>query len=148
MIRLFVSDIDGTLLNEKSQLEEETVAAVRRFQKLGGLFMLATGRNNWEIDEVTSRIPDTINNCASGCILYDSNGDEIISCFLEKENVEKVLEHRFFNEGITHFHGDQMTYIYQDKQVLHEKGLSFLLKQISPSLGSALLPISLRIRSK
>ena len=91
MIRLFVADVDGTLLNEDSQLEEKTIEAIRRFQRQGGIFMIATGRNSWEVDEITSRIDDAVINCANGAVLIDENGQVICSRFLDKETVSLLL---------------------------------------------------------
>ena len=45
MIRVIVSDMDGTLLNEQHLLNERTIRAVKNAQKAGIRFIVATGRN-------------------------------------------------------------------------------------------------------
>ena len=44
MIRLFSADMDGTLLNNRSQITERTKKAIVDFQQLGGKFIVNTGR--------------------------------------------------------------------------------------------------------
>ncbi len=42
--KLIVSDLDGTLLNNKSKLSQETIDAVKKITKAGHLFCISTGR--------------------------------------------------------------------------------------------------------
>ncbi|EOQ35536.1 Cof-type HAD-IIB family hydrolase [Butyricicoccus pullicaecorum] len=44
-IQLFVSDLDGTLLNEHSQVASETAQAIQRVQQAGIRWLTATGRS-------------------------------------------------------------------------------------------------------
>lgn len=44
MIRLFASDMDGTLLNNKGYISDKTIKAVKRLQKSGVTFLINTGR--------------------------------------------------------------------------------------------------------
>lgn len=44
-LKLFVSDLDGTLLNEYGKISEGSVEAIRQVQKSGRIFLVATGRN-------------------------------------------------------------------------------------------------------
>ena len=45
MIRLFTSDMDGTLLNNKGYISDRTINAVKRLQKSGIHFIVNTGRD-------------------------------------------------------------------------------------------------------
>lgn len=45
-------DLDGTLLNEQSQLDKEVVAAVHEIRKNGILPFLATGRGHFDLDKI------------------------------------------------------------------------------------------------
>ena len=116
MIRLFVSDVDGTLLNEKSQLEEETVEAIRRFQKQGGIFMLGTGRNPWELEEVTSKVDNVILNCVNGAVLCKEDGTVIHAHFLDPEAVEKIIGYCRDTDTPVCFHGEDCTYTFWEKE--------------------------------
>ena len=89
MIRLFAADLDGTLLNNDSKLEQKTIDAIRAFQEQGGIFMVATGRNVWEYSEVKEHVRDVISNCLNGAVLYDKEDREIFSFPVEKEAVRR-----------------------------------------------------------
>lgn len=45
MIRLFASDMDGTLLNEQHVISNENAASIKQLQQKGIEFMIATGRD-------------------------------------------------------------------------------------------------------
>ena len=46
---LILSDIDGTLTNDRGQISAENAAAIRYFQEEGGLITVASGRYPWYI---------------------------------------------------------------------------------------------------
>ncbi|WP_373757608.1 HAD family hydrolase, partial [Jeotgalibaca porci] len=48
MIELIVSDMDGTLLNNKMAVSEANQVAIKTAEKLGIKFMVATGRGYTE----------------------------------------------------------------------------------------------------
>lgn len=54
---LFVSDLDGTLLNNQHEVSEENVKAIENFKSDGGLFTFATGR----MEETTLPYVDKLN---------------------------------------------------------------------------------------
>ena len=70
MIKLLVSDMDGTLFNSDQEISPYNLAAIRQAQKNGVRFMIATGRN---IDTIGPTLEKYDLNC--GLILM--NGAEI-----------------------------------------------------------------------
>ncbi|MGA8942449.1 MAG: HAD family hydrolase [Thermoactinomyces sp.] len=68
----FVSDIDGTLLDDRRQISQDNKDKIALFQKFGGLFTLATGRTYPEakqyIDQLNIQLPVILCN---GATLYD-----------------------------------------------------------------------------
>ncbi len=54
---LFVSDLDGTLLNNQHEVSEKNVKAIEKFKSNGGLFTFATGR----MEETTLPYVDKLN---------------------------------------------------------------------------------------
>ncbi len=123
MIRLFAADLDGTLLNEKSELEEETVEAIRRFQTRGGHFMIATGRNPFELQNIAERIDGVIINCINGALLCKENGEILVSHFLGEAELTKIGEY-CQNKGIcVEFHGLSHTFSFQSKAFFQEKSI-------------------------
>ncbi|MCR5096030.1 MAG: HAD family hydrolase [Erysipelotrichaceae bacterium] len=133
MKKLFVADIDGTLLNSKGILEEETVKAIKRYQAKGGIFMLATGRNSFELAEITSRIDQLIINCVNGALLCEEDGTTIFSDQISITAVLKALELAHNSFSPIEFHGNDKTYIINDKEFFKNRALEHFAKHHSPS---------------
>lgn len=70
---LFVSDLDGTLLNQRGELEEDTVRILHRLAEKGHWFTVATARSVASAGKILERldlqIPAVLMN---GVILYDT----------------------------------------------------------------------------
>lgn len=75
---LLVSDMDGTLLNDQSQLAAATKQAIARYQQAGGQFTIATGRSLIECEpfrqELALELPVILCN---GAVLYFPQTKEI-----------------------------------------------------------------------
>ncbi|NFS29375.1 HAD family phosphatase [Clostridium botulinum] len=69
MIKIIASDMDGTLLNNKHDIDVETVEAIRKAEEAGIIFAISTGR---EYDSVKGLLDK--HNIRCQCIL--SNGAE------------------------------------------------------------------------
>lgn len=73
---LFVSDIDGTLVNQMKKIPDANKETLAAFRHHGGLFTLATGRSYIEakhfIEELEIRIPVILCN---GALIYDPSTD-------------------------------------------------------------------------
>lgn len=69
MIKLIASDLDGTLLNNKHEIDKESVEAIKKAESLGIIFAISTGR---EYESVKGLLEE--NNLKVQCIL--SNGAE------------------------------------------------------------------------
>lgn len=91
----FVSDIDGTLLDDKRQISQDNKDKIALFQRLGGLFTLATGRTYLEakqyIDQLNIHIPVILCN---GATLYDPASRKLVP--VRTVNREKII--RMLNE--------------------------------------------------
>ena len=135
MIRLFVSDIDGTLVNERSEFEKETIDAIRRFQSKGGIFMIATGRNSWEVDQITNEVDDVVINCVNGALLCLENGDVIFSESLDRKIVKKIAEYCLENEILVEFHGFDYTYTMYDEKSFKERSDRHFLKSYDKEMA-------------
>jgi HAD superfamily hydrolase (TIGR01484 family) len=76
---LILSDIDGTITNDRGAFTEENAAAIRYFQSEGGLFTLATGRQlKWVNDWSASFVPNTYVSCINGAYLCSPDGSEVL----------------------------------------------------------------------
>lgn len=69
---LLLSDIDGTLTDNRGRVSEENAEAIRYFQSEGGLFTVASGRYPWYIDRYSDSFrPNTYIVGINGTMLYE-----------------------------------------------------------------------------
>ena len=53
---IIMTDLDGTLLDDKKQIAEKDLAAIEEFRKGGGIFTVATGRGYAMAEKVIRRL--------------------------------------------------------------------------------------------
>ena len=131
MIRLFTSDMDGTLLNNKGYISDRTINAVKRLQKSGIHFIVNTGRDYYaakrELD-AASLSCDMI--CHSGACTYDVYGNAFHIASLPKSIALKILnifeKHGAFADIATDYGKTSIT----DKSSL----LNYYKNEVFPSL--------------
>ena len=92
-LKLFVSDLYGTLLNDKQELSETTVKTINNLIDKGLNFTIATARSldtAWRIIEpLRLKLPIILNN---GVFVYNPiTNENIISNFVEKCKTENIL---------------------------------------------------------
>ena len=110
MIKLIASDMDGTLLNERHNIDKETVVAIKKAEEAGIVFAISTGR---EYDTVEPLLKE--NNIKCQCVLMngaeyrDENGNILEEINIEQKTAteiihilqkEKVSARIFTNKGI------------------------------------------------
>lgn len=83
-------DLDGTLLNQRSEVDEEVVIAIHELKQNGYEPLLATGRTPAEVYPIMQQT-----GIQSGIFM---NGQVILL------NGEIIIEHRFPYEVVSHFH--------------------------------------------
>ena len=90
---LLISDIDGTLTyNEK--LSDENADAIRYFQKNGGFFSIATGRQPEYIREFYPRIiPNAPIIAINGTVVYDLETNKTIFCQTIGKEVSAIVDY-------------------------------------------------------
>ena len=80
MKTLYISDLDGTLLNRNAELTDRTRRAITAFTALGGFFTAATARTRetvrFILDGSGVNIPVILMN---GVAVWDAGRDEYIS---------------------------------------------------------------------
>ena len=92
MIKLIASDMDGTLLNEKHNIDKETVIAIKKAEEAGITFAISTGR---EYDTVCPLLKE--NNIICQCVLMngaeyrDENGNIVEDINIELETAIKII---------------------------------------------------------
>ncbi len=124
MIKLLVSDIDGTLLNEKHVVDSPTQIAVKKLRESGISFMVASGRNYEAILEAL-QVFDFKCKCIAlnGADFRDNDGKSLIikpigDAAIDKmkmiiENSEVTMEYYCADGAYTQIDQDQLipTYI-------------------------------------
>jgi Cof subfamily protein (haloacid dehalogenase superfamily) len=92
MIKLIVSDMDGTLLNHKGELSPEFFEVFKRLKKKGILFAIASGRQYFTLQQTFKAIAEDIifiaENGTYGCY----KGQEIAHNPLEKSLSKTLIE--------------------------------------------------------
>lgn len=90
---LYVSDLDGTLLNRKQELNEDTAKQINELIKSGVNFTIATGRGDSArkiLSEIDFKLPVIVLN---GAVSYDFNKNEYVnSKAISRETVMKIMQ--------------------------------------------------------
>lgn len=90
-IRLIVSDVDGTLVNNKKKITPGTMAAVTKAQAAGIRFAIASGRAWGEMDEILTTLPmveDFI--CSNGALVVHYHEGKEATLFRESFSREQT----------------------------------------------------------
>ncbi|MDF9825647.1 Cof subfamily protein (haloacid dehalogenase superfamily) [Breznakia sp. PF5-3] len=91
MIKLFVSDLDGTLLNENHEVSQANIDAVKEMRKHGISFLPASGRSYLGLQAAISALhihPKCI--CLNGAEFYDNDGNRLISNPISIEKTKEI----------------------------------------------------------
>ncbi|MGL5870302.1 Cof-type HAD-IIB family hydrolase [Clostridium chrysemydis] len=92
-MRLIATDLDGTLLNSKSEISRENKLALLKAQEKGVKIVLATGRmfNDAKniFKDIDLDIPYIISS--NGSMIHNYSGEEIHSFPIDKDVLKKVL---------------------------------------------------------
>lgn len=73
MIRMVVSDMDGTLLNKKAEVSAKNLEAIRRLTENNIEFVIASGRDYQGVYSITSRY-------GLECEAILGNGSQYVDC--------------------------------------------------------------------
>jgi Cof subfamily protein (haloacid dehalogenase superfamily) len=109
---LFITDLDGTLLNSKQEISMVNKNAIKEFQENGGLFTIATGRMEKAVEtfvkELNINIPMILYNGAK--VVCPLSGETLMEKHLDTpiEVIQKVNELAKNEVGVL---------FYQDKEV-------------------------------
>lgn len=128
MIQLIVSDMDGTLLNDRMEISESNVSAIREANRLGIKFMVATGRGYTEavpaLREAGIHCPMITLN---GGQVFDEDGILVENLGIDKKTTQHIIEdvavRGLYCEIITSkgiFSDDKVRRIESTTSLLHE----------------------------
>lgn len=131
MVKLIVSDMDGTLLNEKMMISQANADAIREAENQGIPFVVATGRGFTEakplLEEAGLSCPIITLN---GAQVYDEKGTILKTAGITKDTARKILttirEHNLYCE-ITTSKG-----IFSDNKAKRIESVASLLFETNP----------------
>ncbi|MDF2612389.1 MAG: Cof-like hydrolase [Clostridia bacterium] len=91
--KLLISDLDGTLLDNSHQITTENLKAIRKLEKSGMKFVIATGR---PIDMIKGYLEildyDSPLICCNGAALYDAKGKILAIKQIQAEVLRGVID--------------------------------------------------------
>ncbi|MSD83341.1 Cof-type HAD-IIB family hydrolase [Lactobacillus curvatus] len=131
MISIIASDMDGTLLNDKMQVSDGNITAIKAAQDAGIEFVVATGRSRSEalplID--SDDIHPTLITM-NGAQVFDSLGNEVLNVPIDAQTVAAVTE----NLRENHIYFELMTTAgnYSDSKVSRIQNVADLLVNLNP----------------
>lgn len=102
---LIVSDIDGTMTDDKQMLSKENKSAIEYFKQNGGIFTIATGRLH---DYFCEKEFDSLINCPAvllnGAAVYDFNNKEFLMLKCLDEDYLQVFDFIKSLGGFSYIH--------------------------------------------
>lgn len=131
MIRLFASDMDGTLLNSSGVISRYTADSIRRLQTCGIKFIVNTGRDYTSAKKELDAAGISCNMiCCSGACTYDPYGNPSNIASLPKSTVKKILN-LFLRHGAF---ADIYTEIGKTSVENQSRFLSYYHEEVFPAL--------------
>lgn len=123
-MKLFVSDLDGTLLNSDHELTEHSKDTLKRAMAMNLPVCIATGRSYRDILQIFEdfeEMPYIISS--NGASLYDMNGDKLHGVSIPNEQVEEVVTYLKAHNLQFEVSDDDYTYVT-------EWGIDLLKKEL------------------
>lgn len=131
MIKLFASDLDGTLLNEQHKMDERILSGIRQLQQEGYITATATGRslNYLEPDQ----FPGMYFVAMNGAMILDPQLNILASTPIQPEYVREIYEK--FGSMPLEFNSLENVYTPVDAETF----MAINMKKRGP--GSGLIPV-------
>ena len=132
MIKLIVSDLDGTLLKYDNEFNYESYQKIKELEKKGVELMFATGRDYWMVEDICQKYdiynPMILNN---GTQYRTYNGEVNHYYPMERDAFEKVMNILMSYHYHISVHTQKGKYIFEDIEKyfpLHAREFFFLME--------------------
>lgn len=92
MIKLIVSDLDGTLLNSERKISDRTLHAVKQLQTKGIRLLINTEQNYFDAKKILDDYNiqcDTA--CFGGSCIFDASGKQLHASYLPADRIPEML---------------------------------------------------------
>jgi len=131
LISIIASDMDGTLLNDKMQISDGNLTAIKAAQTANIEFVIATGRSRHEVLPLLTgleQIPAMIT--MNGAQVFNQAGESVFDVAIDKDTVRTLIDY-------LHAHGIYFELAtnqgnYSDSKVHHIQNVADLLVNLNP----------------
>lgn len=130
MIKLIASDMDGTLLNEKMEVSDRNIQAIKDAQKAGIEFLIATGRGLSEAKPFLRNQVHPGYITLNGAEVFDSDEKLISSNPISAESQNKVVD--YFHKYNVYFEVVTDKGIFSNDREARVNNLANLLVKLNP----------------
>ena len=91
-MKLFVTDLDGTLLNSAHKLSDFSLQALNKAMAEGVPLCIATGRSYYDILDILKDLKEMPYIISSnGASVYDKDGNKMYSVAIEKDQIRAII---------------------------------------------------------
>lgn len=118
MTKWFVTDMDGTFLNDKREISPESKKVMAKLQEKGIKFFIATGRVDLAVRNYYYQmgLNDAVISCNGSFIRNQITGEIIYEKYFEYEQIEYIYNlYKKYTDGSIDFHIYTANYIYCDR---------------------------------
>ncbi|MGD6793404.1 Cof-type HAD-IIB family hydrolase [Metabacillus indicus] len=168
MIKLFVSDLDGTLLDHQKEVSEKDIEALKQLKNSGVDICLASGRMDVEIGEILTKIGEKYHRISQNGAFINTDSDESLHALtfesvIAQEVFDVVRSEDFItivadystnyterrNEAVTSIESRMFAPITENEQLAEGIGRDIKASKIS-ILGEyeSLLPLQNKLRER
>ncbi|KEZ52733.1 MULTISPECIES: Cof-type HAD-IIB family hydrolase [Metabacillus] len=168
MIKLFVSDLDGTLLDHQKEVSDKDIEALKHLKKSGVDICLASGRMDVEIGEILTKIGEKYHRISQNGAFINTDSDESLHALtfesvIAQEVFDVVRAEDFLtivadystnyterrNEAVTSIESRMFAPITENEQLAEGIGRDIKASKIS-ILGEyeSLLPLQKKLRER
>ena len=116
--KLFVTDMDGTLLNSQRKITDTVKLAIKKAVKAGVIFTVATGRMHISalpyVQELGIDVPVITYN---GALIKYASGDEVFASYLDKHLVQSLVDYAQEQNIHIQLYSDDKLYYSQENEL-------------------------------
>jgi len=145
MIKLFVSDLDGTMLHE-GQLFETDISALKELINLGIYLCFASGRVDNEIVTIMEELGGNFHRISmNGTYIYSKEGDELLKASFQPSSLTTIYE-AISPEKFLRYAADDKAYYIEEKSELvkeiEKKAQIYTIEEpnLRNQLGKSIVP--------
>ena len=122
--KIIACDLDGTLLNNKSTISRENLAAIKKLLEMDVYFVPCTGRGFSELPKELKDNPDVrYAICSNGAVVYDRQVGNVVTNCIANSDMKEIMDILYsYDAHFTCRHGGKC---YVDKAFHGEEFFEF-----------------------